>query len=484
MTLTGSGKVIPHLNLLTDEQKGEIHEYSLKILFSTGIRVDSSEARKIFRKTGTAIEKNNMIFLSGELIDWAIKTTPSDFTLYNRSGKVAFDIGANHLDKTRFGIGVTNTHYQEPGSGKVIKFLRKHMEVSTRLGDVLPNFDVISTIGIPSDVSSDISDLYGALDMYVNTGKPLIILVLKDNTISKVFDLLEHLHGNISGKPFVLPYINPVTPLILNDSTVEKMITTIQRGLPVIFSNYSMYGATTPYSSAGTIALLNAELVAGLVLSQLIKEGTNVVAGSLPAGFDMSTMISTYTPQSFLMNIACAEMMEYYRIPHCGTSGSGNGWGPDLLASSALWMNHLTSCLGKVGLAPFVGSNFDSLVFSPTSAVYADRIIKMAKNFASGFLMDEKSAVLDEINSVGQGGNFLTSESTLRNYRKEIEDNPVWPAITLEKWMNEGNPKAIDLLEKHTLDLIDNLVKPPDYDELISKGEEFIKKFRNAKIIL
>ena len=475
MTPTGSGKVIPHLDLLTDEQKGEIHEYSIKILFSTGIRVDSSEARKIFRKTGTATEKKNRIFLPRELVDWAIKTTPSDFTLYGRSGKVAFDIGANHLDKTRFGIGVTNTHYQEPGPGKIIKFLRKHMEISTRLGDALPNFDVISTIGIPSDVSSDISDLYGALEMYVNTGKPLIILVLKDNTISKVFDLLEHLHGNISGKPFVLAYINPVTPLILNNSTVEKMIATVQRGLPVIFSNYSMYGATTPFSSAGTIALLNAELLAGLVLSQLIKEGTNVMAGSLPAGFDMSTMGSTFTPQSFLMNLACAEMMEYYRIPHCGTSGSGNGWGPDLLASSALWMNHLTSCLGKVGLAPFVGSNFDSLVFSPTTAVYADTIIKMSKNFANGFLLDDKSTVLDEIYSGGPGGNFLTSESTLKNYSKEIEDNPVWPGTTLEKWMENGNPKAIDLLEKHTLYLIDNLIKPPNYEELIRKGEEYIE---------
>ncbi|MCD6564340.1 MAG: trimethylamine methyltransferase family protein [Bacteroidales bacterium] len=476
MAITGSDKVIPHLNLLTDEQKGGIHEYSIKILLSTGIRVDSPEARKILRKAGTAIEKNNRIFLSRELVDWAIKAAPSDLTLFNRSGKPAFIIGANYLDKTRFGIGVTNIHYQEPGSGKVVKFLRKHMEVSARLGEVLPNIDVISTIGIPSDVSSDISDLYGVLDMYVNTEKPLIILVLKDKTISKVFDLLEHLHGDISEKPFVLPYINPITPLVLNESSVEKMIATIQRGLPIIFSNYSMYGATTPYSSVGTIALLNAELLAGLVLSQLIKEGTPIVLGSLPAGFDMATMSNIYTQQSFLMNLACAEMMEYYRIPHCGTSGSGNGWGPDLPASNTLWMNHLTSCLGKVGMAPFVGSNFDSLVFSPTSAVYADKIIKMSKNFASGFLMDEKSAVLDEIDSAGPGGDFLTSESTLKNYRKEIENNPVWPGKTLEKWMNEGNPKAIDLLEKHTLNLIDNLVTPPNYQELISKGEGFIKK--------
>lgn len=476
MTLSGSGKVIPHLNLLTREQKGEIHEHSIKILFSTGIRVDSHEARKIFRKTGTATEKNDRIFLSRELVDWAIKTAPSDFTLYNRSGKVAFDIGAHHLDKTRFGIGVTNTHYQEPGPGKVIKFLRKHMEVSTRLGDALPNFDIISTIGIPSDVSPESSDLFGVLDMYANTEKPLIILVLKDNTILKVFDLLEHLHGNISGKPFVLAYVNPVTPLIMNDSTVEKMIATVQRGLPVIYSNYSMYGATTPFSSAGTIALLNAELLAGLVLSQLIKEGTLVMLGSLPAGFEMTTMSSTYTPQSFLMNLACAEMMEYYSIPHCGTSGSGNGWGPDLLAGNALWMNHLTSCIGNVGLAPFVGGNFDSRTFSPTTVVYADTIIKMAKNFASGFLLDEKSAALEEINSVGPGGDFLISESTIKNYRKEIENNPVWPATTLEKWLKSGNPRAIDLLEEHTLELIENLKTPPDYNELISQGEEFINK--------
>ena len=81
--------------------------------------------------------------------------------------------------------------------------------------------------------------------------------------------------------------------------------------------------------------------------------------GSLPASFNMRTMESYCSPQSMLVNLACAEMMAHYGVPHCGTSGGWIGWGPDLLAGSMLWANHLTGVLGKVGLVPFVGNNFD-----------------------------------------------------------------------------------------------------------------------------
>ena len=81
-----------------------------------------------------------------------------------------------------------------------------------------------------------------------------------------------------------------------------------------------------------------------------------------------------------LLNIACAEMMTHYGLPHSGTSGSGPGWGPDLLASGGFWMNHFSSLLGKVGLVPFVGGNFDSLAFSPAAVVYADEVIRLSSD--------------------------------------------------------------------------------------------------------
>jgi len=62
-----------------------------------------------------------------------------------------------------------------------------------------------------------------------------------------------------------------------------------------------------PIASGGTLALLNAELLAGIVFAQIIKAGTPVIAGNLPAGFDMKNMMSVYTPHSMLMNLACAK---------------------------------------------------------------------------------------------------------------------------------------------------------------------------------
>ena len=96
-------------------------------------------------------------------------------------------------------------------------------------------------------------------------------------------------------------------------------------------------------------------------------------------------MGSSYTPTSYLLNLACAEMMSFYKIPHCGTSGSGNGWGADLSAAGDLWLNHLTSFIGKVGCAPFVGGNFDSMAFSPSTVILSNQIIGEAKKFAKGF---------------------------------------------------------------------------------------------------
>ena len=68
-------------------------------------------------------------------------------------------------------------------------------------------------------------------------------------------------------------------------------------------------------------------------------------------------------------------MMVFYDITHCGTSGSENGWEADFLAGTTLCMKHFSVCLGSAGMVPFVGGNFDFLVFSRELVVYSDDII-------------------------------------------------------------------------------------------------------------
>ncbi len=468
--------VRPRLQLLNAEQINLVHDYSIQILEKTGIKVECTTALNIFKKSSAVKTDNEVVYIQQELIDHALKNAPSNIEVFDRNGNSAFHLGKKQGNETYFGIGVTNTYFQDIESSEVEVFTRKHMQYCTKLGDLLGNYDMVSTLGIPSDVPAEKSDLFSALDMYANTSKPLVLLVSADKKINDVFELLSFMHGDISSKPFCLPYFNPITPLVLNKSTTDKMIASIDYNLPIMYSNYSLYGGTSPVSEGGTLALLNAELLAGLVFSQLLKEGSEVVLGSLPAAFNMMTMGSYYTPSSYMLNLACAEMMDFYKIPHCGTSGSSNTWGADLLASADLWQNHLTSCIGKVGCVPFVGSSFDSMAFSPANVVLSNHIIGEAKKYAEGFCITDNCVNLKEIDKVGHGGNYFTSEQTLASLSDINTTKSIWPHLTLDSWKNEGKPRADKKLLEMSNELFANAISASEENnEIIKKGEEFIR---------
>ncbi len=469
--------VRPHLQLLNPEQISEVHHYSIRILEETGIRVESKEALEIFKKSDAVAVRNELVYVQRELINHAIKQAPSNIEVFNKSGDIAFQLGKKQGNETYFGIGGTNTWFQDIESNHVELFTRKHMQHSTKLGDLLDNYDLVSTLGIPSDVPPEKSDICATLDMYANTTKPLVLLISGENKINDVFELLSFLHGDISTKPFCIPYVNPITPLVLNRTTTDKMIASITLGLPIIYSNYSMYGGTSPVNEGGSLALLNAELLAGLVFSQLVKEGSEIILGSLPAAFNMATMGSHYTPSSYLLNLACAEMMNHYEIPHCGTSGSSNGRGADLLASGDLWLNHLSSCIGKVGCAPFVGGNFDSLAFSPATVVLSNQIIGDARKFARGFTLNEESVNLPEISTIGHGGNYFTSEQTLASLQELSSTHGIWPSLSLDAWRAQNMPTAEKALIENTSELYSRaMIASEEALDIIEKGEAYINK--------
>ena len=471
--MSNKTSVQPKLTILSQEQIAQIHEYSVQILSSTGVRVDSARALALLSRTvGPSGIEGDRVRIPRDLVDWALQAAPSSIGVYDRNGNLRFSLPG----QARFGIGVTALYYQDPATDQVEIFQRRHMAAMARVGRALPSFDVISTVGVVQDVPPDGSDLYGTLEMVANTDKPLIILVSEDGAFSTVLNLLEHLHGDLGDRPFVVPYLNPITPLVINGGTVDKMYASSERGLPFVYSNYGMAGASMPITPAGILALLNAELLAGLVLGQLIKEGTPMILGSLPAFFDMKGMGSFYDSISYLVGLACAEMMDHYGLPHAGTSGSGMGWGADIIASGHQWMNHLLSSISKVGLVPFVGDNLGSKALTPAIVVLANEIVAQVRRFARGFPLDDTSVVLDEIAQAGPGGNFLMSESTLQNFRHAYFKSDLFANLTLEDWQERGCPRAEEALRDHTLHLIQTAQPPEDHKELMAKGTAFIEK--------
>ncbi|MQY79055.1 MAG: hypothetical protein GH151_07660 [Bacteroidetes bacterium] len=68
-----SANAVPRLNLLTEEQLNEVHNWSVNILSTTGVRIDSGFAREIFKKAGCKQLKNNQFLIPDNLISWQLK---------------------------------------------------------------------------------------------------------------------------------------------------------------------------------------------------------------------------------------------------------------------------------------------------------------------------------------------------------------------------------------------------------------------------
>ena len=470
--------VRPDLRVLTEEQIHFVHDRSLAILNRVGARIDSPRALEILLASeGVSVapgspDGGSRVVFDRPVAEWALEMAPDVVQVFDRRGAPAFRPGE---DRTRFGVGATNLHYQDPVTDELSRFSRHHMAVSTRLAHDLPNFDMVSTMGVVQDYPPETADLYASLELIANTTKPVILLVSSEHLFEPALDLAESLHPGLAERPFLIPYLNPVTPLVINKGTAEKLIATVERGLPVAYQNYSMAGMSTPITAAGTLTLLNAELIAGLILAQLIRPGTSVILGSLPAFFDMKTLQDFFDPHSMLLDQACAEMMAHYGIPHAGSSGCGIGWGPDLAAGGQIWTNHLLSLMGKSGMAPFVGGTLGSKAFSPALAVYSNDVIGQAVRLSEGFPMSDRELDLDTAVDQGPGGSFLTSELTLSSVRGAYYESELMPRLGLEEWEARGRPRFEDLLRQQTCQLLEDQTPLDDYDDLIAKGEAFIE---------
>ena len=104
----------PQIKMLTEEQIQDIHKYTLKLLATTGVRVDSPSAVAMLeKKVGSSNVDGRTVRIPAELVEWAIQSAPRQIDIYDRRGNPQFTIGRQG-DRTRFGIGVTALFYQEP----------------------------------------------------------------------------------------------------------------------------------------------------------------------------------------------------------------------------------------------------------------------------------------------------------------------------------------------------------------------------------
>ena len=462
-----SPQMTPSLSLLNEAQKTEIHRATLELLRRTGVQVRSPEVREILAEATCWVD-GDRVRIPPHLTEWAIRVAPSTVVLCDRDGDPAMYLEGN---KSYYGTGSDTVFVLDAYTGERRRAVLGDIANVSRLVDALPNISFIMCMGIATDVNDTISDLYHFREMVSHTLKPVVYTAWNQQNLQDIVEMAEAVAGGaeaLQRNPFCALYSEPIAPLVHAEESCEKLLYICDKGLPVVYTPGLITGASSPVTRAGAIVQANAELLSGLLICQLIRTGTPVVAG---AGgmmtMDMSTTLASYGAPEFMLDwCALAEMGHYYNLPIFGFAGVSDAKLFDQQAGieGAIWM--LLNALAGGNLIHDVGYMESGLTGSFEMVVLTDELIALSDHLMKGIEVSDDTLLLDEIHQVGPGGHFMDTDATLSRFRG------FWYPSLLDRsrhetWLNAGgttlgqrlNQRVMQILAEHQTPPLDPKVK-------------------------
>ena len=448
---------IPQLQMLTREQCEVVHRASLEILRRTGLRVYHDGALALLRETDAVITDENLVHLSANLVEWALKQAPSRIVLCKRgSSEVAAPLEGRTVN---FGPGSDCPNYLDPRSGERRKFTTADVVDCLHVCDALPEIAFVMSMGIPSDLEeANVYQRQYAL-MLEHTTKPAVFVCDDRADCQAIAAMAAAAAGGMERlrlNPTLLLYSEPTTPLQHSETATGKLLYMAEQRLPIVHSPAPMMGGTAPVTLAGGLALGNAEVLSSLVIHQLQRPGAPFVYGSGLHFMDMKTTISVYgAPEFQLARVAVAEMGRFYGLPTWGYAGHSDSCVMDEQAAADADFSVLVALLAGHNLVHDVGYLEAGLTTSPEMIVFTAEVIAMMRRFVGGFSLDAESLALDVIHQVGPGGDFLTARHTLRHFR-ELWQPVLWDRQRADAWMAAGGKRLGDRLRDKTVSLMES----------------------------
>ena len=78
----------PGMQVLSDDQKAQVHQATLELLRRTGVRVVVPEVRELLAKAGCWLD-GERVRIPPHLIEWAIRIAPNRVVMCDRDGNAA-----------------------------------------------------------------------------------------------------------------------------------------------------------------------------------------------------------------------------------------------------------------------------------------------------------------------------------------------------------------------------------------------------------
>ncbi|MFZ5645888.1 MAG: trimethylamine methyltransferase family protein [Bacillota bacterium] len=468
------------LEVINKEDYTRVHEASIKILEETGIVFHSDEALEIFKKHGAKVS-DKTVYITGEMVEQALEKCPATFKWRARNDQRSVTVGEGLLIQPNVGP----VYIQDLDRGRRPALLHDYANVQ-KLCQASDVVHLVGTIPVdPSDVPPEEKYLIMMYEILKNTDKPVIGFCANERQVREQLDMVEIAMGKkgyLQDNHCVAVLVNSLSPLSYAPETLETMIEFARRNQPILLAPCIMAGVTGPISLLGTAVLQNTELLAGIVLMQLINPGTPVVyATASTAAYMKAATFGAGAPEAMLINTASLQMgRDFYRLPVRTMCGITNSKTVDCQAGYETMQSLMLGMLSGAHIAVQSLGVLDAIMTTSYEKFIIDEeLISRVMRISRGVDTSDESLAVEVIQEVGHSGSYLMHDSTLEQYRSfwlpGVSD---WESY--DEWKNAGAKDVVARANKKYKEILENAPETLIDKELDKELKDYINKELNG----
>ncbi len=429
---------VPRYNLIDAQAIQRIHEQSMKILGELGIDFYDDEVRDILAAHGVRIVGETAFFSEAQIMEW-VRKAPAEFTQLARNPANNVAIGGNRavfapvygppfvIDRDR---GRREATLEDFHNFVKLTYLSPYLHHSG------------GTIVEPTDEPVETRHLDMLMAHIKYSDKAFMGSVTDPANAADSVRMAEILFGAepIRQHPALLSLINVSSPRRYDDRMLGCIKVYAQARQAMIITPFLMAGAMSPVSVAGTLALQNAEALAGIALCQMISPGMPLVYGSFMTNIDLQSGAPVFgSPESQFALFAGRQMAEFYGLPFRTGGTFASSKIADAQAGYESVQVMLPTVMAQVNFVLHAAGWLENgLVAGYEKFVIDCELLGMYHVWANGLGLTDEDFAFDAFQEVPPGGHFLGTQHTMRHFRTAFYRSDLFDYNSAEQWQLDG----------------------------------------------
>ena len=462
-------------------QVEQIHEATLSVMETVGLVFTYKPARDLFARSGCKID-GQRVFFPKNLVTEQIKKAPSQFILYARNPEKNVVIGGDHIAfMPCYGAPFVNDMDTGRRQGTLEDF-----NDFAKLAYESPYIDITGGMMTePNDIpiaSRNAERIHSAM---IHSDKPFMGAGTSAEDARETIEMASMVFGNreqMAEKPPFISILTSLTPLGFDDKMCGAIMEYAKAGMPQLISSLSIAGATSPVTMEGTLIVQNAEILAGITLSQLVREGTPVVfAGSSSATAMRYGTLSIGAPEMAVNTAATAQMGRFYNLPVRGGGALTDSKTVDSQAAYESMMSMMMATMSGINFVLHSAGILEGYITASYEKFIIDtEICGMCKRIKRGEEITAEKLAVDVIKEVGPGGEYLTNMHTFKHFKTDLYAPIMEERDNFTSWESKGSLTMEQRANTRYKEILRNY-KEPDMDGAVRKDlDAYINTIRNA----